>query len=211
MIDIVENRNRGLAGHIHLVKVTDLSRITGDLSPAYSLYTENDVRPICPVCGYRIDPDSMHDVVIHRYKASRNAVSYVEFSCGNCKSVFRTDPFIYDREATSCHLDALSSTENVRFFKTPKEMDKYIKPGFGKFELDSDPLWPIFVVPILIILALAMFEGVLLHDGGSIYIGPLEITTKLLIVLMCICAAISTCHFFISKLRNGREYKLPRK
>lgn len=211
MIDIVKNRCDGICAHTHLVKIGKYKYIDMTTTPDAKLNSDSDVSPICPVCGRRINCQKA-DSKAKRYKSSVNAIEYFEFVCGNCNSVFRTDPFIYDHEAASYHIEyALSSTKNVRFFNTPKEMDKYIKTGLGKFDLESDPLWPIFVVPILIILALALFEGVLLHYGGSIHIGPLEITTKLLVVLMCICAAISVCHYFIFRLKNGREYNFPRK
>ena len=210
MIDVSENRAKGFAGHVHLVEIGDISQLSGSTSPTAPLYDEYDVSPVCPVCGNKMRPNDVKDGTLYRYKNSLNAIRHFEFRCKHCGSLYHTDPFIYSIESTNA-IYALSSADKTNFFKSEGEMDKYIKPGFGKFSLDSDPLWPIFVAPILIIFALALFKAVLLHYGGSIHIGPLEITTKLLIVLVCICAAIPACHFFISKLRNGREYNLPRK
>lgn len=211
MIDIVKNRSEGICGHTHLVKIGNYKHIDMCTIPDAKLNSDSDVSPICPVCGRRINCQKA-DSKAKRYKNSVNAIEYFEFACSNCNSVFRTDPFIYDREAASYRIEyALHSTKSVRFFKTPKEMDKYIKPGFGKCDLESDPLWPVFVIPIFTIIALALFEAVVLHNDGSIHLGPLEITTKLLVVLMCICAAISACHYLIFKLKNGREYNFPRK
>ena len=211
MIDIVENRNRGLAGHVHLVKVSNLNRIKGDLTPSFSLYSDHDVRPICPVCGHLMGPDGFRDVRSHKYKAVRNAYSYLEFKCGNCSSTFRTDPFIWktDGDAYTAK-EAIVHPKEVYFFKDESEMDKYICHSLGAFDLEDDPHWLVFVIPLILLFCLAVALAVVNKTpSASMGVFGLQITAEMIKNGMLVCSAISIIYYFINKLKAGTYARFP--
>ena len=192
---------------MHLVEIGDISQLSGSTSPTAPLYDEYDVSPVCPICGNKMRPNDVKDGTLYRYKNSLNAIRYFEFRCKHCGSQYHTDPFIYNIESTNA-IYALSSADKTHFFKSEGEMDKYVFHTLGEFDLEGDPCWPIFVVPLILLFCLTVLLA-LLDKVSPMLIFGIQITTKTVKWGMIICGATSLVYYFINKFIAGACARFP--